>query len=189
MDIEALKKIQVSPEYMTAQMEVAESGMALVPESVKAVFKKYANIDLTDEEVAAFNDRIVDKEENKMYYGYKIGWEIGRSIAEKYHAAAMSTGSRALSDTGGHTGNMVPLSAYGVGAERFEGVLDNTDVPEILRELLGYYRLLTAFSKNGHSRNPPMNSGLSGWGLSQTYANRFPLTRQIHGTDSLDDLS
>jgi len=138
MDIEALKQIQVSPEYMAVKMEKAESGTAFIPSSVKAIFNEYANIELTDEEVAAFNDRIVDKEENKMYYEYKIGWEVGSIIAEKYHAAVMSTGSRKLSDTGGHTGNMVPLFAYGVGAERFEGVLDNTDVPKILRELLGY---------------------------------------------------
>lgn len=36
-----------------------------------------------------------------------------------------------------HTGEPVPLFAYGPGAERFTGALDNTDVPRILADLLG----------------------------------------------------
>lgn len=34
-----------------------------------------------------------------------------------------------------HTGNPVPLFAIGVGAERFGGSLDNTDIPRLLRHL------------------------------------------------------
>ena len=41
-------------------------------------------------------------------------------------------------DTYGHTGEDVPLFAGGPGAERFQGVLDNTDIPKILRQLLGW---------------------------------------------------
>ncbi|MCB1034011.1 MAG: alkaline phosphatase [Acidobacteria bacterium] len=37
---------------------------------------------------------------------------------------------------GNHSVSPVPLLAYGPGAERFSGVLDNTDVPRILDELL-----------------------------------------------------
>lgn len=39
--------------------------------------------------------------------------------------------------TGGHTGGMVPLFAYGTGAEYFSGVMENTDVPKIMCRLLG----------------------------------------------------
>lgn len=39
--------------------------------------------------------------------------------------------------TGGHTGGMVPLFAYGTGAEHFSGVFDNTDLPKIMSRLLG----------------------------------------------------
>jgi len=37
--------------------------------------------------------------------------------------------------SGKHTGNPVPVFAIGVGAERFGGTLDNTDIPEIIRQL------------------------------------------------------
>ena len=39
--------------------------------------------------------------------------------------------------TGGHTGVMVPVYAYGAGAERFSGIMENTDIPKRMMELLG----------------------------------------------------
>lgn len=46
------------------------------------------------------------------------------------------TGNDSISwGTKGHTGVTVPLFAYGPGADRFSGVLDNTDVPNIIAEL------------------------------------------------------
>ena len=38
--------------------------------------------------------------------------------------------------TGGHTGVMVPVFAYGPGAELFGGIYENTDIPEYIRTLL-----------------------------------------------------
>jgi alkaline phosphatase len=40
--------------------------------------------------------------------------------------------------TGGHTGEMVPIFAYGAGAENFTGVFENTDIPQIMRGLMGF---------------------------------------------------
>ncbi len=39
--------------------------------------------------------------------------------------------------TGGHTGVMVPVFAFGPGAEHFTGIMDNTDIPQKMMELLG----------------------------------------------------
>ncbi|MDE6545802.1 MAG: alkaline phosphatase, partial [Paramuribaculum sp.] len=38
--------------------------------------------------------------------------------------------------TGGHSGTMVPVYAFGPGAERFTGIYDNTDVALKIMELL-----------------------------------------------------
>jgi alkaline phosphatase len=38
--------------------------------------------------------------------------------------------------TGGHTGLMVPVFAYGPGAEEFIGFLDNTDINKKIKELI-----------------------------------------------------
>lgn len=40
--------------------------------------------------------------------------------------------------TGGHTGEMVPIFAYGTGAENFTGVFENIDLPRIMRRLMGF---------------------------------------------------
>ncbi|MBN2000463.1 alkaline phosphatase [candidate division KSB1 bacterium] len=39
-------------------------------------------------------------------------------------------------NTGGHTADMVPLYAYGPGAEKFIGTMDNTDIPVTFAKLL-----------------------------------------------------
>ncbi len=39
--------------------------------------------------------------------------------------------------TGGHTGILVPVYAYGTGAENFKGVYENTDLPKIMQRLMG----------------------------------------------------
>lgn len=39
--------------------------------------------------------------------------------------------------TGGHTATMVPVYAYGAGAENFTGVMDNTDIPKKIARLIG----------------------------------------------------
>ncbi|MEO0896588.1 MAG: alkaline phosphatase [Bacteroidota bacterium] len=40
--------------------------------------------------------------------------------------------------SGGHTGTMVPVFAYGPGSERFAGIYDNTEIFQKLREALGW---------------------------------------------------
>ena len=39
---------------------------------------------------------------------------------------------------GSHTGVMVPVFAFGPGAERFSGIQQNTDIPRKVRELMGW---------------------------------------------------
>ena len=38
--------------------------------------------------------------------------------------------------TSGHTGTVVPVFAYGAGAENFAGVMKNTDIPKKIEELM-----------------------------------------------------
>lgn len=50
----------------------------------------------------------------------------------------MSTGMvKGAYTTGGHTAVMVPVFAYGPGAENFTGIMDNTDVAKKIMSLLG----------------------------------------------------
>ncbi|MDZ5472206.1 alkaline phosphatase [Bacillus sp. 31A1R] len=130
MNIEALKKIEVSPEYMASKLEKDANGEYTL-ETVKSVFSTYAHIELTDEEATTFLQNVKDNQ-GKVYPAHKIGWEIGSVIA-KYNKVGVSDRTvRAESSTGGHTANMVPVFATGLGSSDFEGVLDNTDISKLI---------------------------------------------------------
>jgi len=129
---EALMNIEVSPEYMAAQMKEKENEPGMTIKSIKNVFAEYANIDMTDQEAKEFNNSIINNEGN-MYYTYMIGWEIGSVIAKEYNAGVLSSEIRAKSSTGGHTLNSVPIFAYGPESGAFNDVLDNTEFYEVMQ--------------------------------------------------------
>ncbi|SEN40223.1 alkaline phosphatase [Mesobacillus persicus] len=137
MDIEALKKIGVSHEFMANQLKKVDRSNEYSAESIRNVFKTYADIDITEDEIRQFNENVKDKR-GKVYPTRQVGWEIGSIIANHYHGGTLNSPTRSLSSTGGHTGNLVPVFAYGAGSEKFEGVLDNVDIPKIIAKLMGY---------------------------------------------------
>lgn len=132
LDYDVLSKMKVTPEYMAIKLKKDDNGV-FTAESIREVFAEveYAGItDLSEDEIAMIQ-AVSDQ------YSYKVGWEIGSVISARANMGSMSTEVRALSPTGGHTANMVPLFAYGLGAELFSGVLDNTDVARIIATLMG----------------------------------------------------
>ncbi|MFD6440124.1 alkaline phosphatase [Peribacillus sp. NPDC060186] len=130
MDINALKRINVSSEYMSKQLTFDKNN-EINPESVVSVFKKYAHISLTNKEVHQFIDN-VRKNRTLVYPQHHIDWEIGSTIAKYYKAGVADRSIRAASSTGGHTANMIPVFATGPGSEAFDGVIDNTDISQII---------------------------------------------------------
>jgi alkaline phosphatase len=137
MNVEGLKNIGVSPEFIAGKLEKDERSGDYRTDSVRNVFKTYANIDLSDDEISQFNNSTKDPE-GKVYPTHQIGWEIGSIIARHHHIGVVSSSVRSESSTGGHTGNLVPIFAYGTGAEVFHGVFDNTDIPKSIASLMGY---------------------------------------------------
>ena len=136
LNLDALRAIEVSPEYMASKLKKSDDGKNYSLVSIKAVFKEYANIDINDEDAARFNAHCKTAK-GDLAYPYRVGWEIGSIITEYYGAGAASRTIRERSKTGGHTANMIPIFTYGPGAEAFEGVLDNTQIPKIIMELAG----------------------------------------------------
>lgn len=132
LDYDVLSKMKVTPEYMAIKLEKDDKGV-FTAESIREVFAEVEHAGITDlsEDEIAVIQAVSDE------YSYKVGWEIGSLISARANMGSMSTEVRALSPTGGHTANMVPLFAYGPGAEIFGGVLDNTDVARIISTLMG----------------------------------------------------
>ncbi|GKU81149.1 alkaline phosphatase [Niallia sp. NCCP-28] len=137
MDIKALKQISVTPHYMASQLQKNKSGIGYTNQSIRKVFKQYAHMTLTNRDIALFQSDIKN-DRNQVYPDQQIAWEIGNRIAKHYHAGSLDRSTEKLSTTGGHTSNMIAVFAYGKGANQFHGVMDNTDIPKILAELMGF---------------------------------------------------
>lgn len=70
--------------------------------------------------------------DEKVTVDYNLAKEIAyNAIYDLNRSAALSWAS------GNHSGTFVPLFAIGKGAEKFNGVIDNTDIPKIIRTLKG----------------------------------------------------
>ena len=77
--------------------------------------------------------------DEKVTVDYNLAKEIAyNAVYDLNRSAALSWAS------GNHSGTFVPLFAIGKGAEKFNGVIDNTDIPNIIRELKGISRRDTA---------------------------------------------
>lgn len=59
----------------------------------------------------------------------------GMALADGNMASGMV---KASYTSGDHTAVMVPVFAYGPGAENFTGIMDNTDIPKNIMKLLGF---------------------------------------------------
>lgn len=119
---ERISDVKVSPEYMGRQFKVAEDGKSFDEGSIREVFATYAGVDdLTDADIALIQSMFGQA-------SYKVGNIIGLILADKLDAGVVSAKVHLKSSTGGHTGNPVPLYAFGPGAEQFGGVMDNTEI-------------------------------------------------------------
>ncbi len=120
VDWEEFREQRASVDWMVAEIRGRGAGAQMVAEMTG-----YA--DFSDDEIAA----VRDAEER-----YSAGRSLGTALSRRN--GATWTPPTVSDDTYGHTGEDVPLWAAGPGQERFQGVLDNTDVPKILCELLGW---------------------------------------------------
>ena len=60
----------------------------------------------------------------------------GTSVAYKSHAVNEPEGLHLSFSTKGHSGTVVPIFAYGAGAEKFAGIFKNREIPGVIEELM-----------------------------------------------------
>lgn len=60
----------------------------------------------------------------------------GTAVTYKSHAVNQPEGLTLSFSTKGHTGTVVPIFAYGAGAEKFQGIFKNKELPGIIEELM-----------------------------------------------------
>jgi len=108
MDLEMVRNYQKTTDWVVANSQNMEE--------LKSNVKEYYGFDLSEEEVAYL-----------------------QATDNKIEALAEITSARASIGwtTHDHTGALVPVFAFGPGAERFVGIMDNTDLPRKVTSLLG----------------------------------------------------
>ena len=108
MDLEMVRKYQKTTDWVIANSQNMEE--------LKSNVKEYYGFHLSEEEVAYLE-----------------------AAGNKIEALAEITSARASLGwtTHDHTGALVPVFAFGPGAERFVGIMDNTDLPRKIASLLG----------------------------------------------------
>ncbi|MEA4883166.1 MAG: alkaline phosphatase [Clostridia bacterium] len=131
-DYERMKQFKVSPEFMALQFKKADDGKSFDPASIRQVFAEYANVtDVTDADIALI----------QSMFGrapYLAGYAVGAVLSSRLNAGIVSSAVQIKSpSSGGHTGNPVPLFAFGPGAELFGGVMDNTEISPKIAQAAG----------------------------------------------------
>ncbi|MBO5787919.1 MAG: alkaline phosphatase [Bacteroidaceae bacterium] len=119
LNLKALSSQKVSVERM---IEILQAQKETTWGRIEELVKEYIG-------VKPRGNRNADE---KVTVDHSLASEIAYgAIYDLNRSAALSWAS------GNHSGTFVPLFAIGKGAEKFNGVIDNTDVPKIIRELKG----------------------------------------------------
>ncbi|WP_249435983.1 alkaline phosphatase [Paenibacillus sp. Marseille-Q4541] len=112
-----IKAAKRTPDFMAAEI-VAGSA-------VEETLKKYIDLELTAEEIKSVQDAA--KEKNAT--------DIDNAIEAIFNNRSLTGWT-----TGGHTGDDVPVYAYGPGKDRFAGLIDNTDNARIIFDILSKHK-------------------------------------------------
>ena len=116
-----LDRQRASVEWMGERIRNADAGSEMVHEMT-------GYDDITDEML-----QLVREEPQK----YEAWRHLARMLSERNGVTWIPYVSQ---NTKGHTGEDVPVYAGGPGAERFQGVLDNTKIADLIFELAGFER-------------------------------------------------
>lgn len=124
-------KVKASAERMDKLIK--QSPQATAPEQIaRAVLKEQAGVE----------DATAD--ELKDYFAAKGPYDpaalLGEIVSKRLGVTFVPMEYRLTkpNETHGHDGAMVSVYAFGPGAGRFAGTMDNTDIPKRIRQLAGY---------------------------------------------------
>ncbi|WP_019616891.1 alkaline phosphatase [Psychromonas ossibalaenae] len=130
-NLEAVRSQKKSTTEMAYKLKLNEKGTEFTLESIKEALA-YGGIEITDEETEVIQAKL-----NMEYVGDSLRYNdymIGSFLADKFGYTFINQGHYDGGNTYGHTGTWVPLFAEGVGSEKFEGVINNTDIKGLILE-------------------------------------------------------
>lgn len=117
LNLKALASQKVSAERM---IEILQAEKETTWERLEQLVKENIGVGIRNKRAT----------EEKVTVDYDLAKKITfEAIYDLNRSAALSWAS------GNHSGTFVPLFAIGKGADRFNGVIDNTDIPRIIRKI------------------------------------------------------
>lgn len=143
--------IVVTADHATGGVAISElldvEKMMQQKQSVKMIAKKMkkldsdkilpfivANTGASLEDLQPWKDSIIEANKSKSGAKHEIAYALSQIYGVGvYHPVFQKKQKK----TYGHSGEMVPLMASGPGAQKFAGILDNTDIPAIMARLMG----------------------------------------------------
>lgn len=119
LNLKALSTQKVSVERM---IEILQAEKETTWDRVEQLVKENIGVGIRNKKAT----------EEKITVDHKLAKEIAyNAVYDLNRNAALSWAS------GNHSGTFVPLFAIGKGAEEFNGIIDNTDIPKIIRRIAG----------------------------------------------------
>jgi len=130
VNYDAIKNTKKTTTYMALMLELNEEGTAFTPESIKNAIKTGTGLEITDEEVVEVQELLLlDYVGDWLRYN---DYSIGKFLSKKFGYVVMDQFIYNEGNTYGHSGAWVPLFAEGPGSDVFEGVINNTDIKDLI---------------------------------------------------------
>ena len=142
LNLQALQYQMMSGSAFTRQIaDWRQAGKPVSWESVKAALSQafgfWSHLSLTAEQEArlkrVYKKTLLNPSDTLVQSLYEANEPMTETAKQIINEIA-----RIAWDCGSHTAGYVPLYAIGVGAEKFGGTIDNTDIPRIVSEIFGY---------------------------------------------------
>ncbi len=147
------------------------------PDEMKAVFKEYTGIDITDEELKTLLSSKNYKEGNYM--------EVSNSNNLAHHIVNILNARTCFGfTTGGHTGEEVLLACYHPAGHLLKGNVKNREVNQYLQKVTGLETSLQELTDQIFAKHAEVFSGME-YTLDKSDTD-FPVLRVTKGRDTLE---
>lgn len=147
------------------------------PEEIKAVFKKYSDIDITDEELETLLSSRNYKEADYM--------EVANSNNLAHNIVNILNSRTCFGfTTGGHTGEEVLLASYHPEGDILKGHVKNTEVNAYLQQVAGLDYSLVELTDRIFAQHDQVFTGLN-YSIDKTDPD-FPVLRVKKGRNTLE---
>ncbi len=132
---------ELSNDIYELREKAKKGGKTVSWSAIKALLKKemgfWGDVKISSEQEDRLKEMYNKMVSGKDYKSYKSLYSTSEPLA-KLAIDILSENANVGWTTGSHTASEVPVYAIGVGSEKFNGSMDNTDIPRRISRIAGY---------------------------------------------------